>query len=121
SRARPSYAARPGYAGVRVIPALDLRAGRAVWARGGHRADYAPADSVLLSEREAGDALALAGAFRERLGCDECYVADLDAITGGRPQHALLEALAAGAGPLLVDRGGARPVTGTGVGRAVRT
>ena len=100
---------------MRVIPALDLRAGRAVWARGGHRADYAPADSVLLPEREAGDALALAGAFRERLGCDECYVADLDAITGGRPQHALLESLAAVAGPLLVDGGVADPVAAKAV------
>ena len=88
---------------MRVIPVLDLMAGRAVRAEGGRREGYAPVHSVLLPEERAGDALALAGAFRDRLGRDEWYVADLDAITGGAPQQALLDALAVAGGRLLVD------------------
>jgi phosphoribosylformimino-5-aminoimidazole carboxamide ribotide isomerase len=82
-------------------------AGRAVWARGGIRAAYAPVRSGLLPE--AGDAVALAWAFRRTLGCDECYVADLDAIKGAHPQHALLRLLAAVGSRLLTDSGVANP------------
>jgi phosphoribosylformimino-5-aminoimidazole carboxamide ribotide isomerase len=92
---------------VRVIPVLDLMAGSAVWARGGIRASYAPVRSALL--QEAGDALALAQAFHRTLGCDECYVADLDAIMGAPPQHALLRRLAAVGSRLLADVGAATP------------
>jgi len=94
-----------------VIPVLDLKAGRAVLARRGLRDAYAPAPSVLVPGWQVGDALALARAFHERLGCFEWYVADLDAITGGRPQRALVRALAAlggcggRGGRLLVDAG----------------
>ena len=80
---------------MRVIPVLDLLAGRAVWARRGIRVSYAPVRSALLPE--AGDAVALARAFRRTLGCEECYVADLDAIMGAPPQHALLRRLVASA------------------------
>src|SRR6266571_2394409 len=80
-------------------------AGRAVLARGGRRETYAPAPSVLVPADAAGDPLALARAFREALGCDECYVADLDAITGGVPQRALVRALAGQGGRLSVDAG----------------
>ena len=83
---------------MRVIPVLDLVAGRAVRACRGSREAYAPVHSALLSEEQAGDALALARAFRDRLGQGdqgEWYVADLDAITGAAPQRALLRALAA--------------------------
>jgi len=48
---------------LRVIPVLDLRAGRAVLASGGRRASYAPVRSVLAAaEAGAGDAVALARA-----------------------------------------------------------
>lgn len=94
---------------MRVIPVLDLRAGRAVHARGGARAAYAPVRSVLLPARAAGDALALGRAFRDRLGCDECYVADLDAIEGRAPQRDAIRGLAALGGRLLVDAGVAAP------------
>jgi phosphoribosylformimino-5-aminoimidazole carboxamide ribotide isomerase len=96
---------------VRVIPVLDLRAGRAVLARGGVRHAYEPVQSVLVAASAVGDAVALARAFRERLGCDECYVADLDAITGGHPQRALVRALAGVGGRLLVDSGLADPAS----------
>jgi len=94
---------------VRLIPVLDLMAGRAVRARHGQRATYAPAGSVLAPAAAPGDALALARAFREVLGLDECYVADLDAITGGAPQRPLLRQLAGLGGRLLVDAGVATP------------
>ena len=96
---------------MRVIPVLDLQAGRAVLARGGVRGGYEPVESVLVAAMAVGDAVALARAFRERLGCDECYVADLDAITGGRPHRALVRTLVDGGCRLLVDWGVAGPAS----------
>jgi phosphoribosylformimino-5-aminoimidazole carboxamide ribotide isomerase len=90
-----------------VIPVLDLAGGVAVHARGGDRARYAPATSVLAPDRP-GDALALARAYRDRVGVMRCYVADLDAIVGGPVQVSLLCALAGPhgfGGTLLVDAG----------------
>ena len=86
---------------MRVTPVLDLMAGRAVAARRGERATYAPVRSLLASGE--GDALALARAFRDVLGCVEWYVADLDAIRGGAPQWPLIRALADLGGRLLLD------------------
>lgn len=94
---------------MRVIPVLDLRAGRAVLARGGERAAYAPVPSALAPGRPAGDPIALAQAYRRQLGCDECYVADLDAITGAPPQRAVVRSLAAVGLRLLLDAGTADP------------
>ena len=62
-----------------VIPVLDVRGGRALHARRGERAAYAVVDGVL---GRGDDPLALARAFRERLGRRRVYLADLDAITG---------------------------------------
>jgi phosphoribosylformimino-5-aminoimidazole carboxamide ribotide isomerase len=84
-----------------VTPVLDLMAGRAVAARRGERATYAPVRSVLASGE--GDALALARAFRDVLGCVEWYVADLDAIRGGAPQWPLVRALVDLGGRPLLD------------------
>ncbi len=86
---------------MRVTPVLDLMAGRAVAARGGERATYAPVRSVLASGE--GDALALARAFRDVLRCVDWYVADLDAIRGGAPQWPLVRALAELGGRPLLD------------------
>jgi len=94
-----------------VIPVLDLRAGRAVLARGGRRESYAPVRSVLVgAEAGAGDAVALARAYRDALSLEDCYVADLDAIGGGPVQGALLRRLADLGSALLVDAGVADPV-----------
>jgi phosphoribosylformimino-5-aminoimidazole carboxamide ribotide isomerase len=90
---------------MRVIPVLDLRAGRAVHASGGERHGFPPVRSVLVSESASGDACALARAFHHTLGCEECYVADLDAIEGGSPQRALLEPLARVGSRLFIDAG----------------
>jgi len=92
-----------------VIPVLDLRAGRAVLARGGRREAYEPVRSVLVAPSEAGDPLALARAYRDTLRCDEVYVADLDAIGGGSVQRALLRGLSRVGVGLLVDAGVATP------------
>jgi len=86
-----------------VIPVLDLRAGRAVLARGGRRDAYAPVHSRLVAGGAGGDPLALARAYHDILDCDEWYVADLDALAGGAVQHALLRALAGLEGRLLAD------------------
>ena len=100
-----------------MIPVLDLRTGRAVLARGGRRETYAPVRSVLVgTEVEAGDAVALVRAYRDALGLEDCYVADLDAIGGGPVQSALLRRLAGLGSALLVDAGVADPVRA----RAVR-
>src|SRR5207245_1758187 len=65
--------------------------------------------SVLVPEGPADDAVTLARAFHDRLGCDEWYVADLDAISGAAPQRSLVRALAALGGRLLVDAGVSTP------------
>ncbi len=88
-----------------MIPVLDLKAGRAVLASRGMREAYGPVRSVLVPQDPPGDPLALARAYRDRLGCDEWYVADLDAIIGGAPQRAALRGLAGLGGRLLVDAG----------------
>src|SRR5438445_551444 len=112
-RAPPWYSRRrypsPGRGSLRVIPVLDLSAGHAVLARGGQRDTYAPVRSRLVAGGAEGDPLALARAYRDSLDCDECYVADLDALAGGAVQHALLGALAALRCRLLVDAGVATP------------
>ncbi|HYL20882.1 MAG TPA: HisA/HisF-related TIM barrel protein [Gemmatimonadales bacterium] len=92
---------------MRVIPALDLARGRAVSGRGGRRDTYVPVRSRLVSA--AGDARALAGAYRDVLGCDEWYVADLDALAGGAVQREVLRDLATLGGRLLVDAAVATP------------
>jgi phosphoribosylformimino-5-aminoimidazole carboxamide ribotide isomerase len=106
---------------VRVIPALDLARGLAVSGRGGRRETYAPVRSRLVET--PGDGRALIAAYHA-LGCDECYVADLDALAGGGLQRDVLRGLAASGGRLLVDAAvvtpaRARELLADGVHRAV--
>ncbi len=75
-----------------VIPVLDLKSGRAVHARRGERAAYAPVQSIFGS---GDDPLRLARALRDRLGVRRLYAADLDAIAGAGPAVPLLAALGA--------------------------
>jgi phosphoribosylformimino-5-aminoimidazole carboxamide ribotide isomerase len=107
---------------MRVIPVLDLMRGRAVWAVRGVREAYRPARSTLVPGD--GDALALARAFHDALRCEELYVADLDAIGGGAPQHDLLRTLSVMGMSLLVDAGvvtlrDARSAAAAGAARVV--
>jgi phosphoribosylformimino-5-aminoimidazole carboxamide ribotide isomerase len=110
---------------MQLIPVLDLAHGVAVQARAGDRARYVPAESAL-APGVAGDPLVLMQAYRDILGARECYVADLDAIQGGRIQRGPLRDLArAGAScELLVDAGisdagGAREILALGADRVV--
>lgn len=106
---------------MRVIPVLDLARGLAVSGRGGRRETYVPVHSRLVETH--GDARALVAAYHA-LGCDECYVADLDALAGGAVQRDLLGELAGLSGRLLVDAAvttpaRARELLADGVHRAV--
>jgi phosphoribosylformimino-5-aminoimidazole carboxamide ribotide isomerase len=91
-----------------IIPVLDLSRGIAVHARAGERSRYQRVRSVL-APAKTGDPLALVKAFRQTLGAEACYVADLDSIQGGAVQRTAIRELAqleAGfTGALLVDAG----------------
>src|SRR5262245_25823594 len=75
---------------MRVIPVLDLKGGQAVHAVRGQRQTYAPVETVLAT---SADPVVLGRAFVERLGARECYVADLDAITGAGDHGSVIRAL----------------------------
>jgi phosphoribosylformimino-5-aminoimidazole carboxamide ribotide isomerase len=97
---------------MQIIPVLDLARGRAVLAQAGDRSRYEPVQSVLAPDA-GGDPVALLRGFRQRLGVNECYIADLDAIQGGVLQRTLIRELAqfetGFSGPLLIDAGANRP------------
>lgn len=76
---------------MRVIPVIDIRKGLAVWAVAGQREEYRPVASCLV---EGADPLRLAQAFREKLGLEELYVADLDAIQGKGHNYEVIATLA---------------------------
>lgn len=89
---------------VRILGVVDLRAGRAVHARGGVRNRYQPV--VTCAEVPIdGDPLALATAYRDVLGVQELYVADIDAISGEDPQDRIVDDLIALGLPLWLDSG----------------
>jgi phosphoribosylformimino-5-aminoimidazole carboxamide ribotide isomerase len=79
---------------VRILGVIDLAGGRAVHARGGDREAYAPVRDLAGRAIVDGDPIAVADAYRNLFAIDELYVADLDAITVGRPQLGLVAALA---------------------------
>ncbi len=83
---------------MRVVGVIDLKAGAAVHAVRGERERYRP----------VGDPLSLARSFRDALGLDELYVADLDAIGGGGGQDAMIAELAREA-RVMVDAGVSEP------------
>ncbi len=88
---------------MRIIPVMDLKAGFAVHAVRGERAAYRPVSGALVSD---GNPQALARAFHERLGLQELYIADLDAIQGRGMQQVLIAALVGQPGQtLMVDAG----------------
>jgi phosphoribosylformimino-5-aminoimidazole carboxamide ribotide isomerase len=91
---------------MRVVPVIDLKEGTAVHAVRGERERYRPVRSALGGE--GGDAVALARGFREELGLDELYVADLDAI-GGRSGHGGVLGVLAREARVMVDAGVSEP------------
>jgi len=90
---------------VRVVGVIDLLGGRAVHARGGRREHYEPVRAVAGAAIQHGDAIAVARAYVDRLGIEELYAADLDALGGRTPQDALVAGIAGVGVPLLVDAG----------------
>ena len=90
---------------VRVIGVIDLLGGHAVHARAGVRARYQPVQAVAGAPIAAGDARSLAGAYLDRLGITELYVADLDAISNKPPQDRIVEAIVGLGVPIWLDAG----------------
>lgn len=76
---------------MRVIPVIDLMAGRVVRGVAGRRETYRPIESRLA---ESSDPLDVARAFRDALGLSTVYLADLDAIGGAEPAWRTYAALA---------------------------
>jgi phosphoribosylformimino-5-aminoimidazole carboxamide ribotide isomerase len=85
-----------------VIPVIDIKNGNAVHAVGGRRAHYQPVQSIL---HRSCDPIALARAFRDSLGSESIYLADLDAIAGSPPNLAVYRALITAGLHLWVDAG----------------
>ena len=109
---------------VRIVGVIDLLRGRAVHARAGRRDLYEPVQQVAGTAIEAGDAVALARAYVDRLGVRELYVADLDALAGGPIQRPALSAIAAIGAPVMLDAAittavEARCALDLGAGRAI--
>lgn len=87
---------------MKIIPVLDLKEGQVVRGIAGRRHEYRPIVSRLV---ESSEPLAVARAFRERLGFHELYIADLDALAGKAPACATFAALTAAGCKLWVDAG----------------
>jgi phosphoribosylformimino-5-aminoimidazole carboxamide ribotide isomerase len=92
---------------MQLIGVVDLKAGRAVHARGGARERYVPVREIAGCHID-GDPLALARAYVERFSLTTIYVADLDAIAGAGMNTRVLEGLAAVA-PVWIDAGISSP------------
>jgi phosphoribosylformimino-5-aminoimidazole carboxamide ribotide isomerase len=86
-----------------LIGVIDVLGGRAVHARGGCRHGYRPID-IVADTRVDGDAEILARLY-ERMGLEDCYVADLDAIAGGSEQDEPIRRVAAAGACLWLDAG----------------
>jgi phosphoribosylformimino-5-aminoimidazole carboxamide ribotide isomerase len=88
-----------------LIGVIDIRAGRAVHARGGQRDRYEAIAAVGHHSIAAGDAVALASHYVNELAVRTLYIADLDAILTGTVQETLLDRLATIGSPLWIDSG----------------
>jgi len=87
---------------MKIIPVLDVLGGVAVHAVRGRRKEYQPLKSVLCTSTKPAD---VATALRT-IGFGELYLADLDAIAGGRPNFSLFKEVADKSGlELMIDAG----------------
>jgi phosphoribosylformimino-5-aminoimidazole carboxamide ribotide isomerase len=89
---------------VLIIGVIDLLGGRAVRARAGRREHYAPVEAaggLALN----GDPVALARMYIDRLGIEQLYAADLDAILGRQAQRKEIGAITALGKPVWIDAG----------------
>ena len=87
---------------MKILPVIDLLDGIVVRGVAGRRDEYRPVVSRLA---ENADAQTVARAFRNRLGLDELYVADLDAILHERPNLSIYRSLADDGFDIMVDAG----------------
>jgi phosphoribosylformimino-5-aminoimidazole carboxamide ribotide isomerase len=102
---------------MRIIPVIDLKAGIVVRGVGGRREEYRAVSSVLATQPTPA---AVAQAFIEKLGLDEIYLADLDAIQGSRPNWSAADDLLALGARLWLDAGVADVVGSLGEPNSVR-
>ena len=87
---------------MKIVPVIDILDGVVVHAVRGRREEYQPIKSVLCS---SADPLEVASAFKE-CGFRELYLADLDAITGKKPNYAIYRLIAEKTGlEQMVDAG----------------
>jgi phosphoribosylformimino-5-aminoimidazole carboxamide ribotide isomerase len=89
---------------VRLIGVIDLKKGEAVHARGGLRDTYAPV-SEAAGTIVNGNAVTLARVYRDTLGLQEIYVADLDAIETAAPPHDVVGDVAVLGTHVMLDAG----------------
>ncbi len=106
---------------MRIIPVIDLKAGKVVRGVGGRRDEYQPILSRLTNSHEP---LAVARTFVERFAPQELYIADLDAIERATPALEAISRIQALGAPLWVDGGvrgaaDAQRLVGSGVDRVV--
>ena len=87
---------------MKILPVLDLLNGLVVRGVAGERSAYRPVASCLTADPIP---LAVARAIREKLGLDDFYVADLDAIQFSRPNWETYRQLAADGCRLRIDAG----------------
>lgn len=87
---------------MRILPVLDLMGGIPVHGIAGQRTRYRPVCSGLSDDAST---LALAHAFRDRLGLDAIYVADLDAILHRKPNFDQINSLCRDGFDVWVDAG----------------
>ena len=79
-----------------ILPVIDLMDGYVVLGRSGQRHLYEPIASSVLSS-DPSSPQRLAGAIVDKLGLNQIYVADLDAIGGAEPAWDILRTLGAAA------------------------
>lgn len=87
---------------MKILPVIDLMDGVVVRGVAGRRNEYRPVESCLA---ENADPVTIARGFRNQLGLDELYVADLDAIEHQRPNTPVYRKLADDGFQMMVDGG----------------
>ncbi len=91
---------------IRIVPVIDIKDGVVVQGIAGQRANYRPMVSRLTNSCRPVD---VARAFRDQLGFQEMYLADLDAIAGGPPALATYAEIQSLGCDLWVDAGISNP------------
>lgn len=86
----------------RLVPVIDLKDGVVVQAIAGQRASYQPVRSQLCPSAAPGE---IARALRQKLQADRVYVADLNALAGGEPDWAAIQAIGESGLKLWLDLG----------------